>query len=736
MNLDTFAGQVYVVSVNEARLQGHEFVTPEHFLYSALMFDVGKEIVEAGGGSTSGIVEDLQQFFREYIPMHVTESPTESYAFVQLFELAAAQAHSHKRKMVTLAELMAAIFFLQESHAQYILLKNGLDRITMLKYIADGLARDQNGSIIPQATQADAGTQTGIQYTVDLCQRAKEGKLDPLIGREDEVDRSIQVLCRRLKNNPVHVGDPGVGKTAIAEGLAQRIISGDIPDILKDAQILQLDMAQILAGTKYRGDFEDRLVKLLEAVSKLSKPILYIDEIHTVVGAGAVSGGAMDATGIIKPYLSRGEIRFIGSTTYDEFKKHFEKDRALARRFQRIDIPEPSADECTAILNGLRERYESYHQVTYSPSILKLTVELSARYMNDRRLPDKAIDVMDEAGVMARLKGETKVSKQHVERTVARMAKVPENSVAGDEKDKLKNLENGLNNQVFGQEEAASAIAQAIRASRSGLNEPEKPVANLLFVGPTGVGKTEIAKQLSQLLGITLSRFDMSEYQEKHAVARLIGSPPGYVGFEEGGLLTEAIRRSPHCVLLLDEIEKAHADILNVLLQIMDYGKLTDNAGRQADFSNVILIMTSNAGASELTKKAIGFGDGLNTSAVEKAVEKIFSPEFRNRLDGIIQFNPVDEKMAKSIASKAIGALSEKLAKQGVTLAPSKKTVEYIAQKGLSKTYGAREIIRVVENDVKKLLVNELLFGKLAKGGTAILTWDEKGGCFRVRIKV
>ncbi|MCL2421635.1 MAG: AAA family ATPase, partial [Defluviitaleaceae bacterium] len=625
MTLDTFTGQIYVVSLNEAKINGHEFITPEHFLHSALMFDQGKEIIAASGGDITGIINDLQQFFRDFIPAHVTGEPTESNGFHHLFELAAAQAHHRRSKMVTLADTMAAIFSLQESHAQYILLKNGLDREAMFHYLYRDAGQPAKQTQLPQeASQATAG-QEEIKYVVDLCQKAKEGQLDPLIGREDAIERTVQVLCRRLKNNPIHVGDPGVGKTAIAEGLAQRIIAGDVPELLKDAQTLQLDMGALLAGTKYRGDFEDRLVKLLEAAAKLPKPIIYIDEIHTVIGAGAVSGSAMDATGIIKPYLSRGEIRFIGSTTYDEFKKHFEKDRALARRFQRIDITEPSHEECTAILMGLRDRYEAFHGITYSKDAIRLIVDLSARTMNDRRLPDKAIDVMDEAGVMAHFENANAVTDNHIERTVARMAKVPINSVAGDEKDRLRNMEADLNQQIFGQEKAVAAISQAIRAARSGLNEPEKPVASLLFVGPTGVGKTEIAKQLSHLMGITLTRFDMSEYQERHAVARLIGAPPGYVGFDEGGLLTEAIRRTPHCVLLLDEIEKAHGDILNVLLQVMDYGSLTDNTGRKADFANVILIMTSNAGAADLTKKPIGFRDGLNTTAIDKAVERIFS---------------------------------------------------------------------------------------------------------------
>ena len=732
MKLDSFAGQVYVVTVNEARLQGHEFVTPEHFLYSALMFDMGKELIEASGGDIDAIVEDLQRFFREFIPVNVSENPTESYSFVQLFELAAAQAHTNGRKQVSLAELMAAILFLQESHAQYILLKNGLHSQTMLKFVQQSAQAGEDQSI-PLTTVNTAKAEDSSKYAVDLCEKAKEGKLDPLIGRVDVIDRTVQVLCRRLKNNPIHVGDPGVGKTAIAEGLAQRIVTGDVPEMLKDAQILQVDMGALLAGTRYRGDFEDRLVKLLENAAKLPKPILYIDEIHTVVGAGAVSGSAMDATGIIKPYLAKGDIRFIGSTTFDEFKKHFEKDRALARRFQRIDIDEPSASECLQILQGLRDRYESYHGVAYGDKVLELIVDLSVKHMTDRRLPDKAIDIMDESGVMARFEERKYVSEKHIETTVARMAKVPENSVAGDEITVLKNFEARLNSVVFGQEEATKTVADAIRAARSGLSDIEKPVASLLFVGPTGVGKTEIAKQLANLLSIPISRFDMSEYQERHAVSRLIGSPPGYVGYEEGGLLTEAIRKNPHCVLLLDEIEKAHPDILNVLLQVMDYGRLTDNSGRQADFSNVILIMTSNAGAIDLAKKTIGFGGGLNTSAIEKAVERIFSPEFRNRLDATVQFKPVDEAMAKLIAKKAIKALGDKLAARGdgLVLKATKSALDYIAQKGLSEIYGAREIIRIVEKDVKKLLVDRLLFGKLE--GVVKLSWDKRSREFRIK---
>jgi ATP-dependent Clp protease ATP-binding subunit ClpA len=567
--------------------------------------------------------------------------------------------------------------------------------------------------------------------------------LDPLVGREDILERSIQVLCRRLKNNPVHVGDPGVGKTAVVEGLAQRIVAGRVPDGLKDARLFQLDMGALLAGTRYRGDFEERLVKLLETVKKIPHSILYIDEIHTVVGAGAVSGGGMDATGIIKPYLSRGDIRFIGSTTFDEYKKHFEKDRALARRFQRIDIPEPGESECVEILRGLRARYEAHHAVTYPDEVITLICRLTAKYMNDRFLPDKAIDVMDEAGVYTRLRQDnteqlsqkataqsnmaalikaderTTVTAAIVERTVAVMAKVPENSVHNDERDLLRTLEGALNAVVFGQEKAVAAVADAIKSARSGLNEPERPVASLLFVGPTGVGKTEVARQLARILNIQLLRYDMSEYQEKHAVARLIGSPPGYVGYEEGGLLTEAIRRSPHCVLLLDEIEKAHGDILNVLLQVMDYGCLTDNNGKKAGFENVILIMTSNAGAREMTRQVIGFEGGTDETAAEKAVERVFSPEFRNRLDAVVPFRHVDAEMAERIARKALNRLGAKLKARGVLFTPSENAVAFIAKQGLSEMYGAREIIRLVENDVKKLLADEVLFGKLSDGGEA-----------------
>jgi ATP-dependent Clp protease ATP-binding subunit ClpA len=715
VKLDDLTNQIYVVAVNEARLHGHEYITPEHFLYSALLFDDGKEIVTASGGVLESIGTDLSAFFAERLPQNVTENPSESFSLVQMFEQAALRAQVAGKQHVGLGEFLSAIFSLKESFAVYILAKNGMDKHRLSRYL--------NRVIEPEKTN-EAPKQTANEtllaaYTLDLTEMAQKGKLDPLVGREDILTRTTQVLCRRLKNNPVHVGDPGVGKTAIVEGLAQAIISGQIVQKLKNVRILKLDMGALIAGTRYRGDFEERLVKLLQAVSTLENPILYIDEIHTVVGAGAVSGGGMDATAIIKPYLSRGEIRFIGSTTHEEYKKYFEKDRALARRFARIDIPEPTADECVEILQGLLPRYEKFHKVKYPAEVLPHIVTLCTKHMNDRFLPDKAIDVLDESGVQTRLLNEAKklprVTHNIIEQVVALMAKVPAKTVGKDEKSVLNNLAAELNNHIFGQEDAVEGVTYAIHAARAGLNEPERPVASFLFVGPSGVGKTELARQLARSLNIKLTRFDMSEYQERHATARLIGSPPGYVGYEEGGLLTEVIRKNPHCVLLLDEIEKAHPDIFNVLLQVMDYGVLTDNSGKKADFRNVVIIMTSNAGAREMSRQTIGFDGTLDVSASLKAVERIFSPEFRGRLDSVIQFKPVNEAMARQIAKKALNRLGEKLTTQGIVLTPTKEAVRFIAKQGRSDAYGARDIIRMVENDVKRLLVSEVLFGQTAK---------------------
>jgi ATP-dependent Clp protease ATP-binding subunit ClpA len=730
MKLDDLTNQVYVVAVNEARLHGHEYITPEHFLYSALMFDDGKRLVSSSGGELAAIGADLAHFFDAHLPKKITEQPSESFSLVQMFEQAALRAQVAGKGHIGIGDFLSAMFSLKESYAEFILAKNGMDKHKLIRQInSTGKNIEENADEnMPAQAQGVQDAPLDAQlaaYTVDLCALARAGKLDPLVGREEELDRTVQILCRRLKNNPVHVGAPGVGKTAVVEGLAQRIVSGDVPAGLKNVTILRLDMGLLLAGTRYRGDFEERLVKLLQLAAALPNPIIYIDEIHTVVGTGAIAGSSMDATSIIKPYLTRGEIRFIGSTTHEEYKKYFEKDRALARRFARIDINEPTETECVEILRGLAPHYEKHHRVKYPQDALGHIVRLAARHMNDRFLPDKAIDVLDEAGVQTRLYNEAKklprVTNKIIEQVVSRMAKVPPGHVGRDEKTILAKLEKNLNACIFGQEDAVKSVVYAIHSARAGLNEAERPVANLLFAGPTGVGKTELARQLAVCLGIPLTRFDMSEYQERHATARLIGAPPGYVGYDEGGLLTDAIRKTPHCVLLLDEIEKAHADILNVLLQVMDYGVLTDNNGKKADFNNVIIIMTSNAGARELSQRTVGFEGGLDAGRADKAVEGLFSPEFRGRLDAIVRFNAVDKKMAIRIAHQALERLGKKLALRGITFTATDEAAAHIAHSGHSEKYGARDIIRIVENDVKRLLTGEILFGALKNGGNVTL---------------
>ena len=735
MKLDSICNQVYVVALNEARMQRHEYLTPEHFLYATTMFDIGREILEKSGGDVTTLKKDILEFLESEIPRG-TESPVDSFNFIRMLELGTAQAHGSGKNVVILGDLLAAIYNLHESHACYFMQKNGIERLALLKAISHETPHYKESSGSKSRGKRTSKDKDFLQaYTTNLTDRAKNGVFDPLVGREDVLERTAQVLSRRLKNNPIHVGDPGVGKTSIVEGLATQIVKGAVPDVLIGAQIYYMDMGALLAGTKYRGDFEERLIKLMEIISKIKKPILYIDEIHTVVGAGAVSGGGMDATAILKPYLAKGHVRFIGSTTFEEYKKYFEKDRALSRRFQRIDVQEPSEEACYEILLGLKERYEQYHNVVYTEEILKLAAQLSAKYMRDRYLPDKAIDVIDEAGAYARMKSKKSYTyvlvPKDIERTVALIAKIPEKNVTGNEGRMLKDLSKHIKEEIFGQDEAVDIVVNAIKASRSGLNDEEKPVASLLFVGPTGVGKTEIVRQLAQQLNIQLVRYDMSEYQEKHSVARLIGAPPGYVGYEEGGLLTEAMRKTPHCVLLLDEIEKAHSDIYNVLLQIMDYGSLTDNVGKKADFRNVILVMTSNAGAKEMGKKIIGFDAKIvDTSAINKEVERIFNPEFRNRLDGIVVFKHINKDMSLLIANKAIKQLAKRLESKDVHIDITARALEHIAEKGLSPLYGAREIMRVVDKDIKKQLVDEVLFGKLSGGGK--VTVDVKGEALHV----
>lgn len=722
MKLDNITNQVYLIAVNEAKLREHEYVTPEHFLYALLLFDLGKDILVNSGCNISNLENDISEFLNECIEKIENCEPVESFSFITMLESAANHAEISEKQYIQIGDLIVSIFNLTESFAAYFLDKNGVKKSALLKYITHGIKstkkEDEHKEI------SDKEVEFINKFTTELTESAYNGNLDPLIGRDDILERTMQVLSRRIKNNPVHVGEPGVGKTSIVEGVAQMIVSGNVPDIIKNSKIYYLDIGSVLAGTKYRGDFEERFKKILDIISKEENPIIYIDEIHTIVGAGSTSGGAMDATSILKPYLLKSNLKIIGSTTYTEYRKYFEKDSALVRRFQKIDVPEPSASDCIKILNGLKYKYENFHNVIYSDDAVKASVNLSCKYLHDKHLPDKAIDIIDESGASARLKksGDKSpivISANDIERTISKIARIPIEKLNTNETAQLKNLENTLKKNIFGQDNAVTAVVNAVKASRSGLNDSEKPIASLLFVGPTGVGKTEIAKQLASSLNVTLQRFDMSEYQEKHSVARLIGSPPGYVGYDEGGLLTESVNKSPYCVLLLDEIEKAHPDIFNVLLQVMDYGKLTDNMGKQADFRNVILIMTSNAGARYINKKIIGFdGKSQQDSAINQEIERVFSPEFRNRLDDIIKFNSIDNSMAVLIAKKCVNKLKEKLINKNIKLKVSEGAYNLIVEKGLSKEYGAREINRVVDNEIKKKLIDEVLFGSLSKGGS------------------
>lgn len=743
MRIDYITDKIIVEAYNEAKSRKHEYFTPEHLLYCALFVEEAKEIIESCGGDVETLKKDLVLYFKDSIPLVEDFDPIPSIGFNSVMQTTAAHVLSSGNEVINIGNVIAAIFEENESFACYFLEKNGITRLDVLRYISHGVSEysnedeieeddtNENDEMEDSESNNDQKKSFLSQFTTELTEKAANGEVDPLIGREDILQRTIQVLSRRLKNNPVHVGDPGVGKTAITEGLATMISSGKAPKLLLDSKIFSLDMGALLAGTKYRGDFEERLKKVLNEISKIDKAIVYIDEIHNVVGAGAISGGSMDASNILKPFLSNGKLRFIGSTTYEEYKKYFDKDRALSRRFQKIEVKEPSIEETFLILQGLKEKYEEFHKVEYSNEALRMASELSAKYINDRQLPDKAIDVIDEAGAYARL-NETdnekvlKISEKEIEHTVSLVAKIPEQSVSQNETMQLKDLDNQIKKEIFGQDLAVQTVVKAIKRSRAGFNEGEKPVASLLFVGPTGVGKTELTKQLSTNLGIPLIRFDMSEYQEKHTVARLIGAPPGYVGYEEGGLLTDSIRKTPYCVLLLDEVEKAHPDIFNILLQVMDYATLTDNNGKKADFRNVILIMTSNAGAREIGRNMIGFENrAIDQGAIIKEVERIFSPEFRNRLDEIVLFHNINREMAILIGKKAIRKFEEKLKTKNINLKVSEKFYNWLADKGLSSTYGAREILRLVQDKIKSYFVDEVLFGELSKGGTAIIDINE-----------
>ncbi len=721
-------------AVREAKKRRHEYVSIEHILFAILNDSTGMEIVESCGGSIDNLVTALENFFQEKIeriPEGNDYVLQQTIGFQRVIQRAVNHARSAEKNEVAIGDVLASIFLEKDSHAEYFLSEEGITRLDVLNYVSHNVAKtpfpDEPGSLAKPGKEKRRKKANPLElFTSDLVKLAGEGKLDPLIGRKIELERTMQVLCRRRKNNPVFVGDPGVGKTALAEGLAQKIDQGDVPDLLKDIQIFSLDLGGLLAGTKFRGDFEQRLKGVIAELQKRPKAILFIDEIHTIVGAGATSSGSMDASNILKPVLASGEIRCIGSSTYEEYKNHFEKDRALSRRFEKIEIPEPPVTETVKILKGLRSYYEEHHNIAYTDTALKTAAELSAKYLNDRYLPDKAIDVIDEAGAFVRLSGAThrkKINPSDIEKIVAKMARIPTQSVSTSDKAKLENLQDGLKKVVFGQDDAINALVTSIKRSRAGLGSPERPVGCFLFTGPTGVGKTEVSRQVAYNLGVEFLRFDMSEYMEKHAVARLIGAPPGYIGFDQGGLLTDGIRKHPHSVLLLDEIEKAHLDLFNILLQVMDHATLTDNTGRKADFRNVILMMTSNAGSREMSQQTIGFGDVHRDteSKGKKAIEKLFSPEFRNRLDDIINFNSLTPVIMEKVVDKFIDELNGQLSIKKVSLTITPETRCWLADKGYDPAYGARPLARVIQTEIKDGLSDEILFGRLKRGGNIIV---------------
>ena len=715
-------------AMSNAASCSHEFATLEHLLLALTEDSDALEVLHACNVDIDELVKKLGEFIEIELASivdpegNVDVQPTAS--FQRVIQRAIIHTQSSGREVATGANVLVSIFSERESHAVWFLKSLNMTRLDAVSFISHGA----DSSIAKSQSEDQAGETIGedgkdplSQFAVNLIAKAAAGRIDPLIGRSRELDRTIQVLCRRTKNNPLYVGDPGVGKTAIAEGLALRIYEGNVPDVLATAVIYSLDMGQLLAGTRYRGDFEERLKAVMKAVADDENAILFIDEIHTVIGAGATSGGAMDASNLLKPALQEGTLRCIGSTTYKEYRGHFEKDRALVRRFQKIDVAEPTIPDTIKILNGLKSRYEDHHKVRFTGAALKTAVDLSARYINDRKLPDKAIDVIDEAAAAQNLLPPSRrrqtIGQKEIEATVATMARIPSKHVSRDDKVVLASLETDLKRMVFGQDPAITALASAIKLSRAGLRDAEKPVGNYLFSGPTGVGKTEVARQLAETLGIKLMRFDMSEYMERHTVSRLIGAPPGYVGFDQGGLLTDAVDQTPHAVLLLDEIEKAHPDLFNILLQVMDHGKLTDNNGKIVDFRNVILIMTTNAGAQELSKSAIGFNRTHNEGADIEAIEKMFTPEFRNRLDAIIPFAPLGKDVIRLVVDKFIMQLDAQLADRNVEIELSEAAMDWLAERGYDAKYGARPLARVVQEHIKKPLADEMLFGGLVGGG-------------------
>jgi ATP-dependent Clp protease ATP-binding subunit ClpA len=714
----------------------HELATLEHLLLALIDEPDAARVMRACSVDLDDLRKDLEDFIDDDLSTLVTDvegsEAVPTAAFQRVIQRAAIHVQSSGRSEVTGANVLVAIFAERESNAAFFLQEQDMTRYDAVNFIAHGVAKDPAfGETRPvtgaaeeteQTTGADPEKESALaKYCVDLNAKSKKGDVDPLIGRAHEVERCIQVLCRRRKNNPLLVGDPGVGKTAIAEGLAYKIVNKDVPDVLAGATIYSLDMGALLAGTRYRGDFEERLKAVMTEMENHKDAVLFIDEIHTVIGAGATSGGAMDASNLLKPALQGGKLRCMGSTTYKEFRQHFEKDRALARRFQKIDVNEPSVPDSIKILMGLKPYFEEHHHIKYTAEAIKTAVELSARYINDRKLPDKAIDVIDEAGAAQHLVAESKrrktIGTKEIEAVVAKIARIPPKNVSKDDAEVLKDLEKSLKRVVFGQDKAIEALSSAIKLARAGLREPEKPIGNYLFAGPTGVGKTEVAKQLADTLGVELLRFDMSEYMEKHAVSRLIGAPPGYVGFDQGGMLTDGVDQNPHCVLLLDEMEKAHPDVYNILLQVMDHGKLTDHNGRTTDFRNVILIMTSNAGAAEMSKNALGFGREARTGEDTAAIERIFTPEFRNRLDAIISFGALPKEVIMQVVEKFVLQLEAQLIDRNVHIELTQAAAEWLADKGYDANMGARPLGRVIQEHIKKPLAEELLFGTLVKGG-------------------
>ncbi|MDP2882581.1 MAG: ATP-dependent Clp protease ATP-binding subunit ClpA [Azonexus sp.] len=723
----------------EARQKRHEFITVEHLLLALIDNPSAAEALRSCGAKTDTLRKDLTNFIDEHTPTVSGEDDIDTQptlGFQRVIQRAILHVQSSGKKEVNGANVLVAIYGEKDSHAVYFLQKQGVTRLDVVNYISHGISKvPQKAKAAPEGeveTEGEKGEAGPLeQYTINLNALALQGKIDPLIGRDKELERVIQTLCRRRKNNPLLVGEAGVGKTAIAEGLARKVVEGDVPEILAKANVYSLDMGSLLAGTKYRGDFEQRLKGVLKALQDNPHAILFIDEIHTLIGAGSASGGTLDASNLLKPALSSGQLKCIGATTYTEYRGIFEKDSALSRRFQKIDVNEPSVAETVEILKGLKARFEAHHGIKYSATAISSAAELSARYITDRHLPDKAIDVIDEAGAAQRILPKSKqkkvINKTDIEEIVAKIARIPSQHVTLDDRGALKNLDRDLKAVVFGQDKAIDALAKAIKMARSGLGNPGKPIGSFLFSGPTGVGKTEVAKQLAYCLGVELLRFDMSEYMERHAVSRLIGAPPGYVGFEQGGLLTEGVTKKPYCVLLLDEIEKAHPDIFNILLQVMDHGTLTDNNGRKADFRNVVIIMTTNAGAADLQKSSMGFTSSKQAGDEMVEIKRLFTPEFRNRLDATISFGPLDHEVILRVVDKFLMQLEEQLHEKKVEAHFTDAVKELLAEKGFDPLMGARPMARLIQDTIRSALADELLFGKLASGGRVTVGLDKDG---------